>query len=103
MRHKFISLKEPSKYGYSYDSSAYEGRTCFCEKFRQCETYGDTHANGHYTQHSGDWCVQVDYISDYMAFQRLNTLYPLDQPGVNLLGATNRVIREEVVREESAN
>ena len=41
--------------------------------------------------------------SDYMAFQRLNTLYPLDQPGVNLLGATNRVVREEVVREESAN
>ena len=64
MRHKFISLKEPSKYGYAYDSEAWDTNTRFClsRHFQQFETYGDG-----LTQHSGEWTVQVEFLADYLA------------------------------------
>lgn len=69
MRHKFISLKEPLKYGYIYNSEAWDTNTRFClsRHFQQCETYGDVHENGNYTQHSGEWTVQVEFLADYLA------------------------------------
>jgi hypothetical protein len=69
MRHKFISLKEPTKYGYIYDSEAWSTGTRFCmsRHFQQCETYGDVHENGNYIQHSGEWTVQVEFLADYLA------------------------------------
>jgi len=68
-RVKFLSLKEPLKYGYVYDTDAYDfsGSFCFHQHFRMCETYGDVHENGSYTQHSGDWPVQVEHIADFLA------------------------------------
>jgi hypothetical protein len=69
MRVKFVSLKEPSKYGYIYDSEAWDTNTRFClsRHFQQCETYGDVHENGNYTQHSPEWTVQADFLADYLA------------------------------------
>ena len=64
MRVKFASLKEPAKYGYVYDSEAWDTNTRFClpRHFQQFETYNDG-----LCQHSGEWTVQVDFLADYLA------------------------------------
>jgi hypothetical protein len=62
MLRKFASLKEPTKYGYAFDSDVYDGKAFFADGFRQFETYGDQ-----LCQHSRDWPVQVEFMADYMA------------------------------------
>ena len=59
---RFPSLKDPAKYGYSFDTDNYDSRAFFSDKFRQYETYGDG-----LCQHSGDWSIQVEFLADYLA------------------------------------
>jgi hypothetical protein len=59
---KFLSLREPAKYGYAYDSDCYDGKAFFSSHFRQFQTYGDG-----LTQHTRDWPVQVEFLADYLA------------------------------------
>jgi hypothetical protein len=61
MKFNFPSIAHSSKYGYSYDSSAWNG-TETNSSFRIYETYGDG-----LCQHSGDWCVTLEYLADYLA------------------------------------
>jgi hypothetical protein len=60
---KFPSIASPEKYGYAFDSDAWQrGNDYAAEaKFRMFETYGDG-----LTQHSGDWAVTFDYLGDYL-------------------------------------
>ncbi len=67
MHRKFISLAHPEMYGYAFDSQAYAYDAQVCDKFRMFQTYGDTHANGAVTQHSGDWPITREYLADYLA------------------------------------
>jgi hypothetical protein len=62
MLRKFASLKDPTKYGYAFDSDVYDSKAFFSDKFRQFDTFGDG-----LCQHSRDWSVQVDFMADYMA------------------------------------
>jgi len=61
---KFASIAHSSKYGYAFDSSSYSNSESHSEShpnFRQFETYGDG-----LTQHSGDWSVTLEYLTDYL-------------------------------------
>lgn len=61
MKFNFPSLANSAKYGYAYDSSAWNG-TETNSSFRMYETYGDG-----LCQHSGDWSVTLEYLTDYLA------------------------------------
>lgn len=58
---RFPSIAHPAKYGYAFDSSAWNGGSDSNPSFRQYETYGDG-----LTQHSGDWSVTLEYLADYL-------------------------------------
>lgn len=60
MKLTFPSIAHSSKYGYAYDSSAWSG-TETNSSFRMFETMGDG-----LTQHSNDWGVTFEYLSDYL-------------------------------------
>jgi hypothetical protein len=60
-RYKFKSLAHPNKYGYAYDQSSYSSSSETSGYFRQFETYGDG-----LTQHSGDWSVTFEYLTDFL-------------------------------------
>lgn len=59
---KFASLAHPDKYGYAFDRSAWSSSTETNSSYRQYETYGDG-----LTQHSNDWPVLFDNLTDYLA------------------------------------
>lgn len=62
---RFASLAHPEKFGYAFDTTAWSRAGSTSEThnyFRQYETYGDG-----LTQHSGDWSVTFDYLTDYLA------------------------------------
>jgi len=60
---KFMSIANSAKYGFSYDTEAWDSKSNpFLEqKFRMFETYGDG-----LCQHSGDWPVSEEFAIDYM-------------------------------------
>ena len=61
---KFASVASPEKYGYAFDSDSWRSPSNGCDvesKFRMFETCGDG-----LTQHSGDWAVTYDFLSDYL-------------------------------------
>lgn len=57
---RFPSIAHSAKYGYAFDSGAWNG-TETNSSFRQYETFGDG-----LTQHSGDWSVTWEYLTDYL-------------------------------------
>jgi len=60
---KFASVAHPQKYGYAFDRSVWSVKSTETNQyFRQFETYGDG-----LTQHSGDWNVTFDFLTDYLA------------------------------------
>jgi len=59
---KFASLAHPEKYGYALDTSAWGSSSETHSYYRQFETYGDG-----LIQHSGDWSVTFDFLTDYLA------------------------------------
>jgi hypothetical protein len=59
---KFSSIGHSSKYGYTFDSGAWDAHAPVDPHFRQYETCGDG-----LTQHSPDWSVQIEFLSDYLA------------------------------------
>lgn len=61
MLRKFASLAYPTKYGYAYDTDAYDYKAPIDGHFRMFETYGDG-----LTQHSGDWSITQEYLTDYL-------------------------------------
>lgn len=63
MRRVFKSIAFPEKYGYAFDSDAWEYRSnpFLTSKFRMFETYGDG-----LCQHSHDWPVTEEYAIDYL-------------------------------------
>jgi hypothetical protein len=61
----FASIAHPEKYGYKFDSSTWMSNSTQSETnyhFRQFETYGHG-----LVQHSGDWSVTFEYLTDYLA------------------------------------
>ena len=60
---KFKSIAFSEKYGYTFDSEAWEYRATpfLTQKFRIFETYGDG-----LCQHSHDWPVTEDFAIDYL-------------------------------------
>ena len=63
MKHfKFASLSHPAKYGYAYSTETWSSSSETCGYFRQFETYGDG-----LIQHSSDWSVTFDFLTDYCA------------------------------------
>lgn len=61
MKFNFPSLAHSKKYSYAYDSSAWNG-TETNSSFRMYESNGDG-----LIQHSGDWAVTLEYLTDYLA------------------------------------
>lgn len=67
MRVKFISKLHPATIGYAYDTDRWASEDGMTDKhFTFCETYGDVHANGNYTQHSPDTTVSRELLTDYL-------------------------------------
>lgn len=62
MRVKFKSFKQPDKYGYSYDTDAWDTRAQVSASFQQFQTFGDG-----LTQHSREYPITRDYMGDYLA------------------------------------
>ena len=62
MRVKFPSMQFPAKWTYAYDSEAWHSRAEVDTHFEMYETYGDG-----LTQHSGEWSITTEYLSDYLA------------------------------------
>jgi hypothetical protein len=58
---KFPSIAH-SKYGYSFDTSAWASHSETSGYFQQFETFGDG-----LIQHSGSWSVTFDFLTDYLA------------------------------------
>ena len=63
MHVKFASLAHPEKFGYAFDSEAYDYKTSHPshDHFRMFETYNDG-----LTQHSHDWTVDRDHLADFL-------------------------------------
>lgn len=61
MLRKFASLKHGKTHAYAFDSDAYDYKAPLYDHFRMYETYGDG-----LTQHSGDWSVTLEYLTDYL-------------------------------------
>jgi len=65
IRRVFASIEHPDKYGYVFDSDAWEtgriDRYNLNYKFRMFETYGHG-----LVQHSSDWPVQPEFLTDYL-------------------------------------
>lgn len=61
MLRKFASLAYPKKYGYAYDTEAFDHRAPIDGHFRMFETYGDG-----VIQHSGDWSITQEFLTDYL-------------------------------------
>ncbi len=59
---KFPSLAYPEKYGYAFNSEEHDYKAPIEAHFRMFETYGDG-----LTQHSGDWSVTSEFLTDYLA------------------------------------
>ncbi len=103
MRHKFLSLQYPTEYGYAHDSEAWRGNSPVCRHAVMCQTYGDVHANGNYTQHSHEWNVQLEYMSDYLAslakalLVELPTLKPDDSRESLMTAVQYDIMRRPVV------
>lgn len=61
MLRKFASLGHSSEFAYAFDSQAFDMKAPMHDHFRMFHTYGDD-----LCQHSGDWPVQVEFITDYL-------------------------------------
>jgi hypothetical protein len=62
MLKKFVSIAQPDKIGFAYDTDAYTRNAATDSYFRFFETYGDG-----LCQHSHDGCVQPEMLADYLA------------------------------------
>ena len=62
MHRKFASIQNPEKYGYAYDSEAFDSNAEVDWHMRMFETYGDG-----LCQHSGDWPITTHFMPDYLA------------------------------------
>jgi hypothetical protein len=62
MEHIFRSLQHPKEYAYGFSPDAWDSKAIIDARLRMFSTYGDG-----LTQHSGDWSVQIDFLTDYLA------------------------------------
>jgi hypothetical protein len=62
MKVKFASLAQSDKIGYAYDTEHWSMNAPIESKFRAFNTYGDG-----LCQHSGDWAITVETLTDYLA------------------------------------
>lgn len=62
MLRRFPSLANPTEYGYSLDTDAYDHKAPVDAHFRMFKTFGDG-----LIQHSGDWAITVEFMADYLA------------------------------------
>lgn len=62
MLKKFESIAHSKEFGYAYDSQAFDVKAPILDHFRMFQTYGDG-----LCQHSGDWSVTSEHLTDYLA------------------------------------
>jgi hypothetical protein len=61
MYRRFVSIQHPDKFGYTYESDAYDSHAQVDYHFRMFETYGDGTI-----QHSRDWSITREFMADYL-------------------------------------